>query len=103
MSNEKKMHYFLIASNVLYANQAQTVAASMPVNCMIVSDRQNFNQAMLGTATRNSQIQFMKQIPDDAQSDLQVVGVQIQNINYLGEMTEEDFTHVPSGQKLVEA
>lgn len=98
MSNtEKKMHYFLIAANVLFTDKSKGIATAMPVNSMIVSDRRDFNRAMLARANQTAQVSFQQSLPAEANEHVNIVGVQLANIIYLGEMTQTDFDKTPEG------
>lgn len=90
-------HYFLISADVLFTDKEKGIASAMPVNSMIVSDSREFKQAMLGRANQGAVVTFRQQLPEEALNSVEIVGVRLNVINYLGHMTKAEFEAVPAG------
>lgn len=109
----QKNHYFLISSLLCYVSvnelnmakakgsgaEGQLAVDTMPITCLVVSDRREFGIAQLAKAQQAAQQQFFKRVDH---TSVEVVDVLVQNVSHLGLMTEEEF-HGPRNPAQLEA
>ena len=105
-----KSNYFLISALVCSVAVAEVTAAkatgteadisvsTMPISCIVVSERTEFGIAQLAKAQQVAQTQFFKRVDHNA---VEVVDVLVNSISYLGHMTEEEFHGKQSMEELV--
>ena len=82
-----KKHYFLLAVQVIY--QKDKLERSRNFNILIMSDTKTVNRAQLGRAQQQSQVRYFTEFDSEQKSN--VVDVFIQDVSYLGEMSEAEF------------
>lgn len=77
--------------------------SSIPANAIVRHDKQLFPANKLAKAQQNLHKSVMMKMPEEAKPLINVRDIVIQNVSYLGEMTEEEFQAPPEGMALVEA
>lgn len=105
-----KSHYFLISALVCSVAVAEVTEAkakgteadisvsTMPISCIVVSERTEFGIAQLAKAQQAAQSQFFKRVDHNS---VEVVDVLVNSISYLGHMTEEEFHGKKSKEELI--
>ena len=105
-----KSHYFLISALVCSVAVAEVTEAkakgteadisvsTMPISCIVVSERTEFGIAQLAKAQQAAQSQFFKRV---VHNSVEVVDVLVNSISYLGHMTEEEFHGKKSKEELI--
>ena len=105
-----KSHYFLISALVCSVAVAEVTEAkakgteadisvsTMPISCIVVSERTEFGIAQLAKAQQAAQSQFFKRVDHNS---VEVVDVLVNSISYLGHMTEEEFHGNKSKEELI--
>lgn len=105
-----KSHYFLISALICSVAVAEVTEAkakgtetdisvsTMPISCIVVSERTEFGIAQLAKAQQAAQSQFFKRVDHNS---VEVVDVLVNSISYLGHMTEEDFHGKKSKEELI--
>ena len=105
-----KSHYFLISALVCSVAVAEVTEAkakgtetdisvsTMPISCIVVSERTEFGIAQLAKAQQAAQSQFFKRVDHNS---VDVVDVLVNSISYLGHMTEEEFHGKKSKEELI--
>lgn len=105
-----KTHYFLISALVCSVVAAEVTEAkakgteadisvsTMPISCIVVSERTEFGIAQLAKAQQAAQSQFFKRVDHNS---VEVVDVLVNSISYLGHMTEEEFHGKKSKEELI--
>lgn len=99
MSKESK-HHFLIVGEVVFRMPNEEEVRAAKVNGVLVTDSRNVGSAHLGKCQQIVQLHFRQSLPDPK---IQVVDVVLLNIDYLGEMTEEEFLGPNAVQEQPEA
>lgn len=101
MSQNEKKHHFLIAGQVVFAQtvNGEEVVNAIPLNGVLITDRQELPVASLGKAQQILQLNFVQRMQDDS---LKVVDVVLLNFVHLGHMTKAEFEAAPGGLKVVE-
>jgi patatin-like phospholipase/acyl hydrolase len=102
-----KKHYYLIAGLVMFTFKVEgndePQVSSVPVNAIVRHDNTKFPAAKLAKAQQNMHAAFMMKMPEEARAGITVHDMVVQNVSYLGEMTEEEFQAPPEGMTLTEA
>ena len=105
-----KSHYVLISALVCSVAVAEVTEAkakgteadisvsTMPISCIVVSERTEFGIAQLAKAQQAAQSQFFKRVDHNS---VEVVDVLVNSISYLGHMTEEEFHGKKSKEELI--
>ena len=105
-----KSHYFLISALICSVAVAEVTEAkakgtetdisvsTMPISCIVVSERTEFGIAQLAKAQQAAQSQFFKRVDHNS---VEVVDVLVNSISYLGHMTEEEFHGKKSKEELI--
>lgn len=105
-----KSHHFLISALVCSVAVAEVTEAkakgteadisvsTMPISCIVVSERTEFGIAQLAKAQQAAQSQFFKRVDHNS---VEVVDVLVNSISYLGHMTEEEFHGKKSKEELI--
>ena len=105
-----KSHYFLISALVCSVAVAEVTEAkakgteadisvsTMPISCIVVSERTEFGIAQLAKAQQTAQSLFFKNVDHNS---VEVVDVLVNSISYLGHMTEEEFHGKKSKEELI--
>lgn len=105
-----KSHYFLISALVCSVAVAEVTEAkakgteadisvsTMPISCIVVSERTEFGIAQLAKAQQAAQSLFFKNVDHNS---VEVVDVLVNSISYLGHMTEEEFHGKKSKEELI--
>ena len=83
-----KKHYFLIATTVIFTTESQLERSKL-INILATHDDMNWNVGKLGH-TQNMALQRYHQI-HDPEIKTKVNDVFIQNISYVGHMTQEEW------------
>lgn len=96
--NDKRLHYYLVAGNVVVLADDGESPVSLPANAMLTSDRKLIGQHELGKAQQALQIQVSKKMGEVPK----VLDVLLIAFTYLGYMTQAEFTQRPTGLELVE-
>jgi hypothetical protein len=98
----KKQHYWLVAGTVMFGNKAEETIGNVSLNTTTRTDADAFPSREIGRAQQALQMLFFKRILQEDQANIQVVDVVIISVNYLGEMTEEEFLRPPEGTTVAE-
>lgn len=101
--NADKKFFFMVAATIVFTIKTQPDDAGamtqlVPVNCMVVHEKDQFGAEQLAKAQNGAQMAFFKKLGDEA-ANVQVLDVVINSINNLGHMTEEEFHHRPEVKK----
>lgn len=100
--NVNKKFFYMVAATIVFSVKGEDGAKSMtqlvPINCMVVNEKDQFGAEQLAKAQTGAQMAFFKKLGDEA-SNVEVVDVVINTINNLGYMTDEEFHHRPEVKK----
>lgn len=96
-----RKHHFLLAGNVLFQNNQSGEMGSVPLNGVLLTDRQDIPARSLAKAQQILQMRFHKNTENS--TEITVVDVVIQSITYLGEFSEEEFQEAPVGMTTQDA
>ena len=92
-----KQHYFMIAGlvGIVVTTEEDGVKSenptSLPGNAVVRHDSTNFPAHRLGRAQQNLTRAVLTKIPEEVRPTISIMDVVIQNVSYLGFMTEEEF------------
>lgn len=93
---EKKQHFWLFATHVVFTNAEQTEMGNAPINATILNDRKVVPAAKIQEAQAQAQAIFHERSAFAGQG-LNVVDVFILSTSYLGHMTISEFNKLPEG------
>lgn len=88
----EKKHYYLAAATVKY--RKRHMAETCDLNSLIVLDTQNITQNVLGHVQQVTQVRFFRSV-ENPSPEINVDDIYINNMIYLGHMTEEEWAYVP--------
>jgi hypothetical protein len=97
--NRLKQHYHHVCGLVMFQTPGGNAMGTATVNTVLRSDSQNVPARQIGRAQQAMQMSFHEQAQDPS---IQVVGLPIISISYLGFMTEKEFNAPPEGMALKE-
>lgn len=89
MSDDQIKHYHLASARVLFQDENNTDVAITDVNGLIVGDQKNIGTKELGKIQQTVQVNLFQRLG----SPVNVVGITIIAITYLGAMTEKEFNN----------
>lgn len=84
-------HYYLGAGEIMFANTETSEIGVTRLNAMLTSETGNITAAELGKLQQAMQVTFFRRLDEEARKGLTVVDVVIYGINYLGQMTPDEF------------
>lgn len=99
MNKNKKMHYYMVAANIVYGLDGQEQVGMMPINSAVWSEEPDrlIRLRLISRAQQAAQMAFIKKLN---QINVQIRDVVIVNMIYLGHMTEAQFNEAPPGMEL---
>lgn len=93
-TSEKKQHWWLAATHVVFTNSGQTEMGNAPINATICNAQKAIPVSKVQEIQMQAQAHF-HQRSSFAGQGLEVVDVFILSINYLGHMTLSEFNKLP--------
>ncbi len=92
----EKKHYYLAAATVKYRKRHMEFTSDL--NSLIILDTQIITQNVLGHIQQVTQVRFFRSV-EQPSPEVNVDDIYINNIIYLGFMTEEEWAFVPPPPK----
>lgn len=95
----EKAHHFLVSAIILFTSNETPAVMSMPLNCAVTQKTKDLPVQSIARMQQAAQMQFHNRHQDGS---LKIIDVVINNIMYVGEMTQEEFTRPPEGMTVQE-
>ena len=96
-STEKKNQkndYFIAAGSIVFKMKDEDTLFTTQANSLITNNKGNFSLSTIGRIQQSLQANFMNTLPEDMAAKVEIINCTILSINYLGNMTKEDFYDV---------
>lgn len=96
-STEKKNQkndYFIAAGSIVFKMKDENTLFTTQANSLIINNKGNFALSNLGRIQQSLQATFMNTLPEDMAAKVEIINCTILSINYLGNMTKEEFYDV---------
>ncbi len=87
-----KMFHYLIAGSVMFTADSKEGVGSHNFNVMVTNERPFVTANMIGLAQQRAQLELFQLVGDPS---IKMLAVHITSVNYLGEMSKEEFYTAP--------
>lgn len=95
---EKRTHHYLVCGSIIHTNDEEQIC-SIDINGIVANDTKNIPAYQLARAQQVLQANFFRRMED---VKVEVRDVVIQNMIYLGFMTDAEFKRQPEGMTIQE-
>jgi hypothetical protein len=91
-AKDGKLFHYLIAARVMFTADSREGVGTHDMNLMVTNQRPFVTANMIGQAQQTLQMQLFDLLADPS---LKILNVHIASVNYLGEMSKEEFYTAP--------